>query len=244
VYSLVNEIRDGEEKMVKSFTRIASLMALVFATQGAMALPDLGSKLKGMASKQDATEAAGSDAGVALSAADAQESIIVEFREILRDVTIAQAAVIKALGLKDDAEAVQADVNAFSGECDNKCLDEAIARSDELNETIATALADSEAMKNISREEAAKATLPWLQAGYRTAMYVPKLTAWGQSATGEIKGAGVMGAAKMKKKFSQGFYIVRKAPPAAAKWLDTIRLAREVFAQNNIALEGADEFDF
>jgi hypothetical protein len=59
VYSLVNEIRDGEEKMVKSFTRIASLMALVFATQGAMALPDLGSKLKGMASKQDATEAAG-----------------------------------------------------------------------------------------------------------------------------------------------------------------------------------------
>ena len=54
----------------------------------------------------------------------------------------------------------------------------------------------------------------------------------------------MMGAAKMKKKFSQGFYIVRKAPPAAAKWLDTIRLAREVFAQNNIALEGADEFDF
>jgi hypothetical protein len=230
--------------VVKLWSRVVFLTALVFATQGVMALPDLGGTLKSMVPKQAVTGAAGSDAGEALSAADAQESIIVEFREIVRDVTIAQAAVVKALGLKDDAAAAAADAKAISGECDNKCLDEAIARSDELNETIATALADSEAMKNISKEEAAKATLPWIQAGYRTAMYVPKLTAWGKSATGEVKGAGMMGAAKMQKKFSQGFYIVRKAPPAAGKWLDTIRLAREVFAQNDIAIEGADEFDF
>ena len=224
--------------------RIATVLSLISAAPALMAAPDFGNKMKNMTSKQAATKGAESDATEELSAVDAQEAIIVEFREIVRDVTVAQEAIVKALGLKDDADAGEADANAISGECDNKCIDEAIARSEELNNTIQTALSDSEAMKNVSKEEAAKAALPWLKAGYRTAMYVPKLTKWGKSATGEIKDAGMMGAAKMKKKFSQGLYILKKAPPVAAKWLDTIRLAQEVFKKSNISIEGADEFDF
>ena len=224
--------------------RIATVLSLISAAPALMAAPDFGNKMKNMTSKQAATEGAESGATEELSAVDAQEAIIVEFREIVRDVTVAQEAIVKALGLKDDADAGEADANAISGECDNKCIDEAIARSEELNNTIQTALSDSEAMKNVSKEEAAKAALPWLKAGYRTAMYVPKLTKWGKSATGEIKDAGMMGAAKMKKKFSQGLYILKKAPPVAAKWLDTIRLAQEVFKKSNISIEGADEFDF
>lgn len=224
--------------------RLAIILPLIFSAPALMALPDFGNKMKSVTSAQAAPEGAESDATEELSAADAQEAIIVEFREIVRDVTVAQEAIVKALGLKDDADAAEADANAISGDCNNKCIDEAIARSEELNNTIQTALSDSEAMKNVSKEEAAKAALPWLKAGYRTAMYVPKLTKWGKSATGEIKDAGMMGAAKMKKKFSQGLYIVRKGPPAAAKWLQTIRLAQEVFKKSNISIEGADEFDF
>ena len=231
-----------------SLLRFLLVTALACVAPGSMALPDFGSKMKGMMPKGEATEEvveeSGSDGSEELSAADAQESIVSEFREIIRDVTIAQSAVVKALGIKDEAAAVEADANAISGECDNKCLDEAIARSAELNEKIETALANSESMKNVSKEEAGKAALPWLKAGYRTAKYVPKLSKWGKSATAEIKEAGMMGAPKMKKKFSQGLFIVRKAPPAAKKWITTIKLMQDVFKKNNISIEGADDFDF
>ena len=225
-----------------SLVSVLVTLTLASVTPVAMALPGLGDAMKGV--MPGAEKSADADGATQLSAADAQDSIVTEFREILRDVTFAQGALLTALGMKNQGDAAQADAKAMSGACDNKCIEEGIARSAELDKVIESAMSDADAMKAVSKEEAGKAIVPWLKAGLRTAQYIPKLGAWGKSATTEIKGAGLMGAAKMKKKFSQGLFIVSKAPGAAKKWFSTIKLAREVFKKNDISYEGANSFDF
>ena len=97
---------------MQTLLRLATIVPLILSAPALMALPDFGNKMKSVSSKQAAPEGAELDATEELSAADAQEAIIVEFREIVRDVTVAQEAIVKALGLKDDADAAEADAAA------------------------------------------------------------------------------------------------------------------------------------
>ncbi len=227
-----------------SLVSVLVTLTLASVTPVAMAMPGFGDAMKGVVPGAEKSADAEADGATQLSAADAQDTIVTEFNEILRDVRFAQGAMLIALGKKDEGNAAQADAKAMSGACDNKCTKEAIARSAELDGIIESAMTDADAMKDVSKEEAGKAMLPWLKAGVRTALYIPKLGAWGKSATTEIKDAGLMGAAKMKKKFSQGLFIATNAPGAAQKWFTTIKLARDVFKKNDISYEGANDADF
>jgi hypothetical protein len=44
---------------------------------------------------------------------------------------------------------------------------------------------------------------------------------WSKSAKDEIKSAGAMGAIKLKKKLSAGFYIVKTTPKIIKNWAST-----------------------
>jgi hypothetical protein len=241
---------------MKSLTSIR-LTALLFCFSSATAwgaMPSFGGLKESLnavagdssepASTSDVVPEDSSDNSAAISAEEGQEAIVTEFKQILSGVALAQVKVLNAYGLKDQAAALEADANLISGECDKKCLDKAVAGSMAANEEIEKLNVESAQLDAEGKAILAEAIPPLLINSYGFVKFLPKVSEWGKSAGDEMKAAGFMGAAKLKKKFDIGLFIVSKTPSVVKDISSTAKMLMTYSKENNIEIEGADDFEF
>lgn len=224
------------------------LIALLFCFSSATAwgaMPNFGKLKESLpAGASDALPEGSSEDSSAVSAEAGQEAIVTEFKQILSGVALAQVKVLSAYGLKDQAEALEADANLISGECDKKCLDKAVAGSKAANKEIERFDLESAQLDAEGKAMLAEAIPPLLINSYGFVKFLPKVSKWGKSAGDEMKAAGLMGAAKLKKKFDTGLFIVSKTPGVVKDIASTAKKLMTYSKQNDIKVEGADDFDF
>ncbi len=60
----------------------------------------------------------------------------------------------------------------------------------------------------------------------------------------EVKAAGMMGAITLKKKLDTGLFISTKSPGLIKDILSTAKKLLTYSKENNIEIEGADDFEF
>jgi hypothetical protein len=156
------------------------------------------------------------------SASDAQEAIVGDFKLALGYVLQAQGHVATALGLNDIADGLKFQAGRLSGDdCVTSCLKEVSESSAAGEEKIKEKMAEGSDLDGNSKKELAKAFVPLGKGTYTMTKLAPKAKDWAKSASGEIKSAGLMGAAKLKKKLSSGLYIAKATPKLIKEWTKT-----------------------
>ena len=175
-----------------------------------------------------------------LSSADSQEAIVSEFKTALSFILEAQGHVAIALGLGDTADSLRAEAGRLSGDdCAQSCLKEVTEASADGEKKIREQMSAGAELDAESKKELTKA-YPMLGKGTLTmAGLAPKAKDWATSATSEIKGAGVMGAAKLKKKLGTGLYIARTTPKLIKEWTDTTSSMVSFGKKVGVPTEGA-----
>jgi hypothetical protein len=157
-----------------------------------------------------------------ISAADAQEAIVSDFKTAYRLVIEAQGHVAEALGLKEDAEKRRTDAARISGDdCAASCMKEIAEASPKAMETIQEAMDASSTLDDNSKAILSQAYTPLVKGTLKMAQLAPKAKDWAKSASAEIKEAGLRGAGKMKKKFASGLYIAKTTPKIMKEWGET-----------------------
>ena len=175
-----------------------------------------------------------------LSAADSQEAIVTEFKTALGFVLEAQGHVATALGLSDIAESLRAEAGRLSGDdCAQSCLKEVTEASADGEKKIREQMSAGAALDADSKKELAKAFPPLGKGTLTMAGLAPKAKDWATSATGEIKNAGMMDAAKLKKKLGTGLYIAKTTPKLIKEWTATTSSMVSFGKKAGVPTEGA-----
>jgi len=188
------------------------LLTAVSNTAYSFGLPDLPGSAKG----------SGDTAASGESASDAQEVIVGDFKVALGYVLQAQGHVASALGLSDTAEDLKLQAGRLSGsDCVTSCLKEVRESSANGEKKIKEKIAAGSDLDSDSKKQLAKAFMPLGKGTYTMAKLAPKAKDWAKSASSEIKSAGMMGAAKLKKKLDVGLYIAKTTPKLIKEWTKT-----------------------
>jgi len=175
-----------------------------------------------------------------VSAADAQEAIVRDFKAALGFVLQAQGHVAKALGMEDTAESLRAEAGRLSGDdCAQSCLEEVTEASASGEQKIQERMAAGSDLDADSKKELSKAFPPLGKGTLRMTKLAPKAKDWVKSASSEIKSAGMMGAAKMKKKLGTGLYIAKATPKLIQEWTKTTSSMINFGKQAGVSTEGA-----
>ena len=156
------------------------------------------------------------------SASKVQEAIVQDFKAALGLVLKAQGHVAIALGLGDIAESLRAEAGRLSGDdCAQSCLEEVTEASANGEKKIQEKMDAGSDLDADSKKELAKAFPSLAKGTLRMSKLLPKAKDWAKSASSEIKSAGMMGAAKVKKKLNTGLYIVKATPKLVKEWTNT-----------------------
>jgi len=154
-----------------------------------------------------------------ISASDAQEAVVSDFRTAYRLVQEAQGHVAEALGLKKTADLLRTNAARISGDdCAESCFKETLETSAKGMETIQEAMDKSSNLDDNSKAILSQAFNPLVKGTLKMAQLAPKAKDWAKSASSEIKEAGLRGAGKMKKKFATGLYIAKTTPKLMKEW--------------------------
>jgi len=157
-----------------------------------------------------------------VSASDAQETIVNDFKIALGLVLEAQGHVAEALGLKDTAESLRAEAGRLSGDdCTESCLEEVTEASADGKDKIKEQMDAGADLDDSSKAVLSRAFIPLGKGTLKMAKLAPKAKDWAKSASAEIKEAGITGAGKMKKKFATGLYIAKTTPKLMKEWAKT-----------------------
>jgi hypothetical protein len=154
-----------------------------------------------------------------VSASDAQEAVVGDFKTAFGLVLEAQGHVAEALGLKDTAESLRAEAGRLSGDdCAESCLKEVTEASADGKKKIQEQIDASSDLDDNSKAVLSRAFTPLVKGTLKMAQLAPKAKDWAKSASAEIKEAGIRGAGKMKKKFATGLYIAKTTPKLMKEW--------------------------
>jgi len=174
------------------------------------------------------------------SAADAQEAIVGDFKAALGLILQAQGHVATALGMGDTAESLRAEAGRLSGDdCAQSCLEEVTEASANGEQKIQEKMDASSDLDDDSKKELVKAYPPLGKGTLRMTKLAPKAKDWAKSASSEIKGAGMMGAAKLKKKLSSGLYIAKATPKLIKEWSKTTSAMVSFGKKAGVSTDGA-----
>ena len=180
------------------------------------------------------------EASSSQSAADAQEAIVGDFKAALGLVLQAQGHVAAALGMGDMAESLRAEAGRLSGDdFAQSCLEEVTEASANGEQKIQEQMEAGSDLDAASKKELVKAYPPLGKGTLRMSKLAPKAKDWAKSASSEIKGAGMMGAAKMKKKLGVGLYIAKATPKLIKEWTKTTSAMISFGKKAGVSTEGA-----
>ena len=180
------------------------------------------------------------EASSSQSAADLQETIVGDFKAALGLVLQAQGHVATALGMEDTAESLRAEAGRLSGDdCTQSCLEEVTEASANGEQKIQEKMEAGSDLDADSKKELEKAYPPLGRGTLQMSKLAPKAKDWATSASSEIKSAGIMGAAKMKKKLSAGLYVATATPKLIKEWTKTTSAMINFGKKAGVSTEGA-----
>mgnify|MGYP000008427221 FL=1 len=156
------------------------------------------------------------------SASDSQEQIVVQFNSVLGHILEAQLHVSTALGLDDQVKEVKASQGRLEGNsCKGDCPKQVKETSDAVQKSIDEKMKEGKVLDEAGKKELRKAFVPLAKGTYAMTKLGDAAKNWSKSAKNEIKSAGAMGALKLKKKLTAGFYIVKTTPKIIKNWAST-----------------------
>jgi hypothetical protein len=153
-----------------------------------------------------------------ISAEAEQEIVVKNYKKVLRGLLRADAKFKESMGLKEEAAIALKTADIVVGEeCGQKCLEENTQKTKEAIETYKSFAEQSDALTDEEKKSFRSGAVEFLKtAGVRMPKLVKNVKAWNSTALDEVKDAGFMGASKLKKKLSSGFFIVSNLPSLAS----------------------------
>ena len=175
-----------------------------------------------------------------VSASDAQEAVVSDFKIAFGLVVEAQGHVAEALGLKTIADERRAGAERLSGDdCAASCLEETKEASAEAMKKIQESMDASSNLDDAGKAILSRAFTPLVKGTLKMAQLAPKAKDWAKSASAEIKEAGIRGAGKMKKKFATGLYIAKTTPKLMKEWGTTTSQIVSFGKKMGVSTDGA-----
>lgn len=208
---------------------------LLFAGFGKLKVPGLGeSKPEAAASSSASADAAG-----------LQDSLVRDYVLASSNLNQAQEKLLEAFGNKDLVAKIQTMRQSFenSGETPSKQeLKRMKALTDEANAAINSSVEREEVLSDQGKE-LYKESIPYMVKG---SVGIAKLgetaSGFADSASNEIKAAGIMGAAKVKSKLDAGLYVAPKIPGLIGSTMKTTKMLI-TYGKKTKILDADDQYD-
>lgn len=188
-----------------------------------------------------------SNAESAMSAEDSQAALVATFVETLLLVMTAQQRLQNALGNSEEAQALQLSIDDLSGECAQECLERTVEISTTASKSIAEKIAAQESLEADKKAMYVSALPYYIQGTLKAKDLATEASSWSQQSLADIRGAGLMGAAKLRTKLAVGTFVASNLPALVKNWGESTALVLNFAKSNDIALdsvEGANDFDF
>lgn len=167
--------------------------------------------LGGLLKKPTASPTTGNDTS---NLGGQQDELVKRFVSGFENLTAGQAQAARALGLKEEADKLESERDALrSGNVrDKDGIKRTMRVTRSAQDKIDEKLAEGFVLDDEAKKELAKA-LPFYARGTAdTIQLIPVAIKWSTSAISAIKGAGIMGALKLKKRLGTGLYIAKSLP--------------------------------
>lgn len=184
------------------------------------------------------------EASAGTSAAESQDALIKRFNKALLNIVAAQEKFASAFGLAEEAAALEAEKKLLAGSPSKDDYKRALAISDSANDKIAEKT-ETQAVLDVNGKAKYVEALPlYAKGSYNMVKLGPEASKWLKSAQSEIKGAGVMGMASIKKKLDVGLFIAPKLPGLIKNFSAATGKLVSYGKSNDIDTSGANEANF
>lgn len=218
---------------------IALVLLLSFFTASAHA--QLGAlKKMGGGNKSDETNQG-------ISAESSQDQLVRDFTQTLTLVMTAQSRLQDALGNSEESAKLQLAIEDLKGECAKKCLERSVEVSAAANDSIADKMSEQQALDAERKAVYVTAIPPYIQGTLSARQLASTATNWTKQSTEDMKNAGMMGAASLKRKLEIGTYVATKMPGLLKQWTSSTQMVLSFAKTNDVDLdsvEGVNDFDF
>ena len=156
----------------------------------------------------------GSKSENTVSAEAEQEIVVKNYKKVLQGLLRADAKFKESMGLEEAAAIALKTADMVVGkECGQTCIEETTKNTKEAIEKYKSFNEQSDALTDKEKKSFRSGAVEFLKtAGVRMPKLVKNVKAWNSTALDEVKDAGFMGASKLKKKLSSGFFIVSNLP--------------------------------
>lgn len=147
-------------------------------------------------------------------ASSMQEGIVRQYDAASKELATAQARLLSAFGLKDEAAKLEAAANAL-GSGTVSTADEIkknAVLTEAANKAITEKMNDKTVLSDEGRKHYASAFLPYAKGLVATNKILPELKKFSEASSSQLKNAGVMDLPKLKSKLSAGMYLVSNLP--------------------------------
>ena len=181
------------------------------------------------------------------SAADSQDVLVSQFKGTLGSILLAQKYLSIAFDQSDQAAALDTEISSLEGDCGTDCLKRAVKLSGNATESISEKIDAKTEIGAEGKTNYALALPPYIKGTLSAKDLASAAGTWSKQATGEIKGAGMMGATKLKKKLETGMYVAQQTPKLIKSWATATKQIFTYAKSSDIDLgkiEGANEFNF
>ena len=183
-----------------------------------------------------------SDAGVG-DLTSQQTGIVNRLVSGMTNMTAGQAQILRALGLKESADKLEAESDALSSGNvkDKDGIKRSMKVSEDAQEAINTKMAEETVIDAEAKKEFGKA-LPFYAKGTAdTIRLLPELKKWASSASSTMKGAGIRELPKLKKTLGTGLFVAKNLPKYAKKSQTSYKALSDFSKKNEIDTSEADD---
>ena len=180
----------------------------------------------------------------AASAAKSQDALANRFSKALFNIVAAQEKFALAFGMAEEAAELEAQKNLLAGSPSKDDYKRALAVSSAANEKITEATATQATLGVEGKTKYVEALPLYAKGTYNLVKLGPEASKWLKSAQSEIKGAGVMGLASLKKKLDVGLFIAPKVPGLIKNFTSASGKLVSYGKSNDIDTSGANEASF
>ena len=194
------------------------LSFLVLALSSAVVMPSYGFDIPGVKKESAAS------GGQSVDASGLQEGLVKKYVAANVEINTAQTLLAQSLGLKDSAASLEANAKALSsGNLDQKSLSGINQTSENVNQQISAAMAESKPLSDDSKKLYAE-SLPHFVKGMGISKDLPaELKTFSSSAQQQISAASMIDKLKVKDKLAVGMYLVSDAPKFITNTSSTLK---------------------
>jgi hypothetical protein len=178
------------------------------------------------------------------SAASSQDALTKRFNKSLINILAAQEKLASAFGISEDVAAIDAKKNLLAGSNNPDDYKRALAISESTQDKINEEMKKQDSLDAQGKAKYVEALPLYARGTYNMVKLGPEASKWIKSAQNEIKGAGLMGMASLKKKLDVGLFIAPKVPGLIKSFTAASGQLVSYGKSNDIDTSSANEHDF